>query len=116
MNPADILALIPAKPEYMPKISAITNKPTQASIKDFQKIIQDQAISITNCDHNLGFFGMVLRASDYHSEVTYVVVTGGDGHGLILNDFLENFDACLSWFVCYCCNLGHVFWFDRDKS
>ena len=27
------------------------------------------------------------------------MITGGDGHVLILNDFLESFDTCLSLFV-----------------
>ena len=57
-----IVALLPFKPEYMPKISTITNKPTQASIKAFQESIQDQDMYINNCDHNLGFLGMVLPA------------------------------------------------------
>ena len=63
MKPADILALLPVKPEDMPEISTITNKPTRSSIKASQESIQDQAISITTCDHNLGFLGMVLLAS-----------------------------------------------------
>ena len=63
MNPAYILALLHFKLEYMPEIAAIANKPTRASIKAFQEIIQDQDMSITTCDHNLVFLGMVLRAS-----------------------------------------------------
>ena len=63
MNPDGILALLPVKPENMLEIATIANKPTQESIKYIQEIIQDQAISITTCDHNLGFLGMVLRAS-----------------------------------------------------
>ena len=63
MNKADILELLPTKAEDMPEIETITNKPTRASIKAFQEIIQDQAKSITTCDHNLGFLGMVLRVS-----------------------------------------------------
>ena len=47
----------------MPKIVTIENKPTWARIKAFQESIQDQAMFITTCDHNLGFLGMVLRAS-----------------------------------------------------
>ena len=62
MKPANNLALLPVKPEYMPKIATITNKPTRAIIKAFQETIQYQAMSITTCDHNLGFLGMVLRA------------------------------------------------------
>ena len=63
MKPADILALLPVKPEDMSEIATTANKPTRASIKDFQESIQDQAMSITTCGHNLGFLGMVLRAS-----------------------------------------------------
>ena len=48
----------------MPKISITTKKPTQASIKSFQESIQFQAMSITTCDHNLGFLGILLRASN----------------------------------------------------
>ena len=62
MKPADILALLPVKPEDMTEITTIANKPTRASIKSFQEIIQDQAVSITTFDHNLGFLRMVLRA------------------------------------------------------
>ena len=47
----------------MPKVSTITNKPTQAS-NNCQEIIQEKAMSITTCDHNQGFLGMVLRASN----------------------------------------------------
>ena len=65
MKPADILALLPIKPEAMPKIAITANKPAQASIKYFQESIQDQAMSITTCDHNLGFLGMLLRASNF---------------------------------------------------
>ena len=65
MNPADILALLPVKPEDMPKIATIKNKPTRASIKAFQESIQDQSMPITARDHILGFLGMVPRASDF---------------------------------------------------
>ena len=58
VSPAGILVLLPVKPEDMPENSTIANKPTQASI-------QDQAMSITTCYHNLGFLGMVLWASDF---------------------------------------------------
>ena len=60
MNQADILAVLPVKPEDMPKISTPTNRPTQESIKVFQESIQDQAMSINPWDHNLGFLGKVL--------------------------------------------------------
>ena len=63
MKPADILALLSFKPEDMPEMATITNKPTRASIKAFQEIIEDQAMSITTCDHNLGFLGILFRAS-----------------------------------------------------
>ena len=49
----------------MPKIETITNKLTWESIKTFQEIIQDQAISITTCDHNIVLLRMVLLASDF---------------------------------------------------
>ena len=62
MKPADILALLTVKPEDMPKIATIANKPTRASVKYFQEIIQDQAMPITTSDHNLGFLTMVLQA------------------------------------------------------
>ena len=65
MKPADILALLPVKPEYMPEIATIANKPTRERIKSLQESIQDQSVSITTCDHNLGFPGMVIRASDF---------------------------------------------------
>ena len=65
MKSADILDLLPVKPENMPKIETTTNKPTRASIKAFQESIQDQAMSIKTCDHNLGFLIMVPRASDF---------------------------------------------------
>ena len=64
-NLADILALIPVKPEDMPEIATRTNKPTRLIIKAFQEIIQDQAMSITPCYHNLGLLGMIIRASYY---------------------------------------------------
>ena len=63
MNPADILALLPVKPEEMTEIATITYQPTWESIKDFQESIQDQSISITTCDHNLVFLGIVIWAS-----------------------------------------------------
>ena len=65
MNPSDILALLPVKPEDMPKIATISNQPTQESIKDFQESIQYQDMYITTCDHNLDLLGMVLQASDF---------------------------------------------------
>ena len=65
MKPADMLSLLPVKPENMPKIATIENKPTRASIKAFQEIIQDQDMSITTYDHNLGLLRMVLRTSDF---------------------------------------------------
>ena len=34
------------------------------------------------------------------------MVTGGDGHGLILNAFLESFDACLSFLFAIVAILG----------
>ena len=59
-----MFALLPVKPDEMNEITIIANKQTRASIKAFQEIIQDQAMFITTCYHNLGFLGMVLRASD----------------------------------------------------
>ena len=66
MNPDDILALLPVKSEDMPKIATITNKQTRESIKAIHESIQDQAMSITTCYHNLGFLGMVIQASDFY--------------------------------------------------
>ena len=68
MKPADILALLPVKPEDMPEISTKINKPTRASIKAFQESIQDQSMPINTCDHNLGFLGMVLQAPDFYPQ------------------------------------------------
>ena len=65
MNSNDILALLPVKQEDMPVIATIANKPTRASNKAFQESIQYQAMSITTCDHNQDFLGMVLQASDF---------------------------------------------------
>ena len=65
MNPADMLALLPVKPEDKPGIATIKNKPTRASIKAFQESIQDQAMDITTCYNNLGIIRMALRASYY---------------------------------------------------
>ena len=65
MKPADILELLPVKPEDMPKIATTTNKTTRSSIKNFQESIKYQAMAINTCKHNLGFVGMVLRASDF---------------------------------------------------
>ena len=65
MKPADILALLPVKPEDIPRTATTENKQSRASIKTFQESIQYKAMSITTCDHNLGFLGMVLRASDF---------------------------------------------------
>ena len=62
MKSADILALLCVKLEDMPEIATITNKTNRSGIKDFQERIQDKTMSITTCDHNLGFLGMVLRA------------------------------------------------------
>ena len=55
MKPAGILVLLPVKLEDMPENATITNKPTRACIKAFQKSIQDQAMAITTYDHNIGF-------------------------------------------------------------
>ena len=66
MKPADILALLPVKPEDMPKIATTTNKTTRSSIKNFQESIKYQAMAITVYDHNLGLLGMDLRASDFN--------------------------------------------------
>ena len=46
----------------MPEIETTRNKPTREIIKTFQESIQDQAMAITTCDHNLGFLGMILQA------------------------------------------------------
>ena len=43
----------------MPQI-AITTKKNRASIKSFQEIIQDQAMAITTCEHNLGLLEMLI--------------------------------------------------------
>ena len=37
------------------------------------------------------------------------MVRGGDGHGLILNNFLEGFNTFLSWFDFCGCNSGIYF-------
>ena len=66
MNPDDILALLLVKPEFMPEIEKMANKPTRASVKAFQEIIQDQAMSITTCDRNLGFLVILLWASYFN--------------------------------------------------
>ena len=67
MKPDDILALLHIKPEDMPEIATITtNKPTWASIKAFQEIMQDQSMAITTFDQNLGFLWMALRASYFN--------------------------------------------------
>ena len=66
MKPADILALLPVKPEDTTKIATATNKPTRAEIKSFKEIVQDQAMSITTCEQNLGLLGMLLRESYFN--------------------------------------------------
>ena len=64
MKPGDNLALILVKPEYISRIATTKNKPTRTSTKSFIEIIQDKSMAITTCDYNLGFFGMVIQASD----------------------------------------------------
>ena len=66
MKPAEILALLPVKPEEMPKIATNKTKPTRESIKYFQEIIQDKAMAITIYDYNLGFLIMVIWESDFY--------------------------------------------------
>ncbi len=48
MKASDILALLPIKPEAMPKIATSTQEPTRLTLKQFQECIQDQAMAITS--------------------------------------------------------------------
>jgi hypothetical protein len=65
MKASDILALLPFKPEDMPKIATSTQEPTRKSLKAFQECIQDQAMAITSTDPTLGFLGLVIPDNRY---------------------------------------------------
>ena len=65
MKASDILALLPFKPEDMPKIATSTQEPNRQSLKAFQECIQDQAMAITTADPILGFLGLVITDSIY---------------------------------------------------
>jgi hypothetical protein len=65
MKASDILALLPFKPEDMPKIATSAQEPTRQSLKSFQECIQDQAMAITSTDPNLGFLGLVISEPSY---------------------------------------------------
>ena len=63
MNPSDILALLPIKPEDTTKIATTTKNPTRASIQYFQESIKYQAVAITTCDHKLGCYNQIVRTA-----------------------------------------------------
>ncbi len=66
MKASDILALLPVKPEAMPKIATSIQEPTRLTLKSFQECIQDQAMAITSANEpTLGFLGLVLKDSSY---------------------------------------------------
>jgi hypothetical protein len=65
MKASDILALLPFKPEDMPKLATSTQEPNRQSLKAFQECIQDQAMAITTADPILGFLGLVIKDSLY---------------------------------------------------
>jgi hypothetical protein len=65
MKASDILALLPFKPEDMPKLATSTQEPNRQSLKAFQECIQDQAMAITTADPILGFLGLVIKNSLY---------------------------------------------------
>jgi hypothetical protein len=67
MKASDLLALLPVKPEAMPKIATSIQEPTRLTLKSFQECIQDQAMASAN-EPTLGFLGLVLKDSSY---VTY---------------------------------------------
>ena len=68
MKASDILALLPIKPEAMPKITTSTQEPTRLTLKSFQECIQDQAMAITSAtEPMLGFLGLVLKDASYIS-------------------------------------------------
>lgn len=68
MKASDILALLPIKPEAMPKIATSTQEPTRLTLKQFQECIQDQAMAITSAtEPMLGFLGLVLKDESYSS-------------------------------------------------
>ena len=65
MKASDILALLPFKPEDMPKLATTTKEPNRQSLKAFQECIQDQAMAITTTDPILGFLGLVITDIKY---------------------------------------------------
>ena len=65
MKASDILALLPFKPEDMPKLATLTQEPNRQSLKAFQECIQDQAMAITTADPILRFLGLVIKDSSY---------------------------------------------------
>ena len=65
MKASDILALLPYKPEDMPKLATSTQEPNRQSLKAFQECIQDQAMAITTVDPILGFLGLVITNSSF---------------------------------------------------
>jgi hypothetical protein len=65
MKASHILALLPFKPEDMPKIATSTQEPTRQSLKSYQECIQDQAMAITSTDPTLGFLSLVIPNDSY---------------------------------------------------
>ena len=63
MKSSEILALLPHKLEYMPKIATSTQEPTRQYLKAFQEFIKYQAMTITPTDPVLGFLGLVINDS-----------------------------------------------------
>ncbi len=77
MKASDILALLPIKPEAMPKITTSTQKPTKLTLKSFQECIQDQAMAITSAtEPMLGFLGLVLK------DASYITINNGNSYTL----------------------------------
>ena len=65
MKASDILALLPFKPEDMPKLATSKQEPNRQSLKACQECIQDQAMAITTADPILGFLGLVITDIKY---------------------------------------------------
>jgi hypothetical protein len=65
MKASNLIALLPAKLEDMPKIATSTQEPNRQTLKVFQECIQDQAMAITSSDTLLGFLGLVLKDSSF---------------------------------------------------
>ena len=104
-----VLSELRIKPDDMPKMSSPSTPPTYSSVRDFQKALNHNAMTIHSYQTELGQFALVVSEETllptrtkssslgffgyFKSKLTKFSLIGVDSHGVVVKGFLEVADG-----------------------